>query len=133
MPRSFTESALPTRVAYEASCKLTAEERRGRRDAYRSARKSELEQLFRGKATAEMARLADTLQPCASAVAQARMAKAKRLTQEAWEQAKAAGLKKIKLAVMRTIKKFLDNIVDLPLIFIFIYIASHNLAPLNFS
>ena len=34
----------------------------------------------------------------ASAVAQARKAKAKRLTQEAWEQAKAAGLKKIKLA-----------------------------------
>jgi hypothetical protein len=33
----------------------------------------------------------------ASAVAQARKAKAKRLTQEAWEQAKAAGLKKIKL------------------------------------
>ncbi len=33
-----------------------------------------------------------------SAVAQARRAKAKRLTQEAWEQAKAAGLKKIKLA-----------------------------------
>jgi len=31
-------------------------------------------------------------------VAQARKAKAKRLTQEAWEQAKAAGLKKIKLA-----------------------------------
>ena len=30
---------------------LTAEERRGRRDAYRSARKSELEQLFRTKAT----------------------------------------------------------------------------------
>ena len=34
----------------------------------------------------------------ASAVAQARKAKAKRLTQEAWEQAKAAGMKKIKLA-----------------------------------
>ena len=34
----------------------------------------------------------------ASAVAQARKAKAKRLTQEAWEQAKEAGLKKIKLA-----------------------------------
>ena len=34
----------------------------------------------------------------ANAVAQARKAKAKRLTQEAWEQAKAAGLKKIKLA-----------------------------------
>ena len=34
----------------------------------------------------------------ASAVAQARKAKAKRLTQEAWEQAKDAGLKKIKLA-----------------------------------
>ena len=34
----------------------------------------------------------------ASAVAQARKAKAKRLTQEAWEEAKAAGLKKIKLA-----------------------------------
>ena len=34
----------------------------------------------------------------ASAVAQARKAKAKRLTQEAWEQAKAEGLKKIKLA-----------------------------------
>ena len=33
----------------------------------------------------------------ASAVAQARKAKAKRLTQEAWEEAKAAGLKKIKL------------------------------------
>ena len=33
-----------------------------------------------------------------SAVAQARKAKAKRLTQEAWEQAKEAGLKKIKLA-----------------------------------
>ena len=33
----------------------------------------------------------------ASAVAQARKAKAKRLTQEAWEQAKDAGLKKIKL------------------------------------
>ena len=33
----------------------------------------------------------------ASAVAQARKAKAKRLTQEAWEQAKEAGLKKIKL------------------------------------
>jgi hypothetical protein len=34
----------------------------------------------------------------ASAVAQARKAKAKRLTQEAWEAAKDAGLKKIKLA-----------------------------------
>jgi|TARA_R110001592_G_scaffold230140_4_gene486923 hypothetical protein len=34
----------------------------------------------------------------ASAVAQARKAKAKRLTQEAWEQAKEAGMKKIKLA-----------------------------------
>ena len=34
----------------------------------------------------------------ASAVAQARKAKAKRLTQDAWEQAKEAGLKKIKLA-----------------------------------
>ncbi len=34
----------------------------------------------------------------ASAVAQARKAKAKRLTQEAWEQAKETGLKKIKLA-----------------------------------
>ena len=34
----------------------------------------------------------------ASAVAQARKAKAKRLTQEAWEQAKDAGMKKIKLA-----------------------------------
>ena len=34
----------------------------------------------------------------ASAVAQARKAKAKRLTQEAWEEAKAAGLKKIKLS-----------------------------------
>ena len=34
----------------------------------------------------------------ANAVAQARKAKAKRLTQEAWEQAKAAGMKKIKLA-----------------------------------
>ena len=34
----------------------------------------------------------------ASAVAQARKAKAKRLTQEAWEQAKAEGKKKIKLA-----------------------------------
>ena len=34
----------------------------------------------------------------ASAVAQARKAKAKRLTQEAWEQAKEAGLIKIKLA-----------------------------------
>ena len=34
----------------------------------------------------------------ASAVAQARKAKAKRLTQEAWEEAKEAGLKKIKLA-----------------------------------
>ena len=34
----------------------------------------------------------------ASAVAQARKAKAKRLTQDAWEQAKDAGLKKIKLA-----------------------------------
>jgi len=33
----------------------------------------------------------------ASAVAQARKAKAKRLTQEAWEEAKTAGLKKIKL------------------------------------
>ena len=33
----------------------------------------------------------------ATAVAQARKAKAKRLTQEAWEEAKAAGLKKIKL------------------------------------
>ena len=33
----------------------------------------------------------------AGAVAQARKAKAKRLTQEAWEEAKAAGLKKIKL------------------------------------
>ena len=37
---------------------LTAEERRGRRDAYRSARKSELEQLFRTKAVGEMAQLA---------------------------------------------------------------------------
>jgi len=34
----------------------------------------------------------------ASAIAQARKAKAKRLTQEAWEEAKAAGLKKIKLS-----------------------------------
>ena len=34
----------------------------------------------------------------ASAIAQARKAKAKRLTQEAWEQAKEAGLKKIKLS-----------------------------------
>jgi len=34
----------------------------------------------------------------ANAVAQARKAKSKRLTQEAWEQAKEAGLKKIKLA-----------------------------------
>ena len=34
----------------------------------------------------------------ASAVAQARKAKAKRLTQEAWEAAKESGLKKIKLA-----------------------------------
>ena len=34
----------------------------------------------------------------ASAVAQARKAKAKRLTQEAWEEAKLAGMKKIKLA-----------------------------------
>ena len=34
----------------------------------------------------------------ASAVAQARKVKAKRLTQEAWEEAKAAGMKKIKLA-----------------------------------
>ena len=32
----------------------------------------------------------------ANAVAQARKAKAKRLTQEAWEQAKEAGLKKLK-------------------------------------
>ena len=32
----------------------------------------------------------------ASAIAQARKAKAKRMTQEAWEEAKAAGLKKIK-------------------------------------
>ena len=35
----------------------------------------------------------------ASAVAQARKAKAKRLTQIAWEQAKEAGLKKNKLSV----------------------------------
>ena len=34
----------------------------------------------------------------ASAIAQARKAKAKRLTQEAWEQAKESGLKKIKLS-----------------------------------
>ena len=34
----------------------------------------------------------------ASAIAQARKAKAKRLTQEAWEEAKTAGLKKIKLS-----------------------------------
>ena len=34
----------------------------------------------------------------ASAVAQARKMKAKRLTQDAWEHAKEAGLKKIKLA-----------------------------------
>ena len=56
-----------------------------------------------------------------SAVAQARKAKAKRLTQEAWEEAKLAGMKKIKLADY-TVRKdgFLD---DCSLIFDRILIA----------
>ena len=37
----------------------------------------------------------------ASAIAQARKAKAKRLTQEAWEEAKAAGLKKLNFQITR--------------------------------
>ena len=45
----------------------------------------------------------------ARAGAQARKAKAKRLTQEAWEQAKDAGLKKIKLADYTVSPRKIDN------------------------